>query len=59
MRADEKDRHVLAAAVHGEVDVLVTENTKDFTPPTDGPHAMKVERTPSSSTTSWTNMPSG
>jgi predicted nucleic acid-binding protein len=45
MRADEKDKHVLAAAVHGEADVLVTENTKDFNPPTDGPHAMKVERT--------------
>lgn len=45
MRADEKDKHVLAAAVHGEADVLVTENTKDFDPPTDGPYAMKVERT--------------
>jgi predicted nucleic acid-binding protein len=45
MQADEKDKHVLAAAVHGESDVLVTENTKDFAPPTSGPHAMKVERT--------------
>jgi predicted nucleic acid-binding protein len=45
MQADEKDKHVLAAAVHGESDVLVTENTKDFAPPTTGPHAMKVERT--------------
>jgi predicted nucleic acid-binding protein len=45
MQADEKDKHVLAAAVHGQSDVLVTENTKDFAPPTSGPHAMKVERT--------------
>ncbi|MEV8371278.1 PIN domain-containing protein [Kribbella sp. NPDC056861] len=45
MRADEKDKHVLAAAVHSKADVLVTENTKDFDPPTSGPHAMKVERT--------------
>ncbi|WP_433002748.1 hypothetical protein [Kribbella sp. CA-294648] len=45
MQADDKDRHVLAAAVHGGSDVLVTENTKDFHPPSGGPHAMKVERT--------------
>ncbi|MEU4389789.1 PIN domain-containing protein [Kribbella sp. NPDC023855] len=45
MQADDKDRHVLAAAVHGGSDVLVTENTKDFHPPASGPHAMKVERT--------------
>ncbi|WP_328324106.1 PIN domain-containing protein [Kribbella sp. NBC_00382] len=45
MRADDKDKHVLAAAVHSEADVLVTENTKDFDPPTSGRHAMKVERT--------------
>jgi hypothetical protein len=45
MQADEKDKHVLAAAVQGESDVLVTENTKDFDPPATGPHAMKVERT--------------
>jgi hypothetical protein len=45
MQADEKDKHVLAAAVHGEADVLVTENVKDFDPPTSGPNAMPVERT--------------
>ncbi|WBQ01830.1 PIN domain-containing protein [Kribbella sp. CA-293567] len=45
MRADEKDKHVLAAAVHSKADVLVTENTKDFDPPRSGSHAMKVERT--------------
>jgi hypothetical protein len=43
MSADEKDKHVLAAAVHGECDVLVTDNLKDFSPPSTGPHAMRVE----------------
>jgi len=45
MQADEKDKHVLAAAVHSKSTVLVTENTKDFDPPSSGPNAMKVERT--------------
>jgi hypothetical protein len=45
MRADEKDKHVLAAAVQSKADVLVTENIKDFDPPSNGSHAMKVERT--------------
>jgi predicted nucleic acid-binding protein len=45
MRADEKDKHVLAAAVHVEATLLVTENVKDFDPPTTGPHAMHVDRT--------------
>lgn len=45
MRADEKDKHVLAAAVSSGSDVLVTENVKDFDPPASGPHKMKVERT--------------
>jgi hypothetical protein len=44
MVADAKDKHVLAAAVHSESDVLVTENVKDFKPPANGPHAMRVER---------------
>jgi predicted nucleic acid-binding protein len=44
MQADEKDKHVLAAAVHSKSTVLVTENTKDFNPPPSGPNAMKVER---------------
>jgi predicted nucleic acid-binding protein len=29
MQADPKDKHVLAAAVHGQCDVLVTDNGKD------------------------------
>jgi predicted nucleic acid-binding protein len=44
MPADAKDRHVLAAAVHGECDVLITDNIKDFHPPSAGPYAMRVER---------------
>ncbi|TCO45149.1 PIN domain-containing protein [Kribbella antiqua] len=44
MVADAKDRHVLAAAVYSESDVLVTENVKDFKPPANGPHAMRVEK---------------
>ncbi|GAB2661883.1 PIN domain-containing protein [Kribbella swartbergensis] len=45
MHADEKDKHVLAAAVHSRSAILVTENVKDFTAPTSGPHAIRVERT--------------
>lgn len=45
MQADAKDKHVLAAAVHSESTVLVTENVKDFQPPTSGPHAMPVRKT--------------
>ncbi|MEV6286390.1 PIN domain-containing protein [Kribbella sp. NPDC051770] len=44
MQADPKDKHVLAAAVASESTVLVTENVKDFNPPTTGPHAMPVQR---------------
>jgi hypothetical protein len=44
MQADPKDKHVLAAAVHGGCDVLVTDNVKDFKPPSTGPYAMRVER---------------
>ncbi|MFI7062564.1 PIN domain-containing protein [Kribbella sp. NPDC050124] len=44
MRADLKDRHVLAAAVQSGSDVLVTDNVKDFDPPSTGPHAMRVEK---------------
>jgi hypothetical protein len=45
MQADEKDKHVLAAAVQSGADVLVTENVKDFHPPASGQYAMPVERT--------------
>jgi hypothetical protein len=43
MQADPKDKHVLAGAVHSESDVLVTDNLKDFDPPSSGPNAMRVE----------------
>ncbi|MFD7157845.1 hypothetical protein ACFV9C_24805 [Kribbella sp. NPDC059898] len=43
MQADPKDKHVLAGAVYSESDVLVTDNLKDFDPPTSGPNAMRVE----------------
>ena len=42
MPADEKDKHVLAAAVHSGSSVLVTDNLKDFHPASDGPHAMRL-----------------
>ncbi|RZT20181.1 PIN domain-containing protein [Kribbella sp. VKM Ac-2569] len=45
MQADEKDKHVLAAAIHSRATVLVTENTKDFWPSSAGRDAIKVERT--------------
>jgi PIN domain len=44
MHADEKDKHVLAGAVHGGADVLVTENVKDFNPPSSGEDVMRVEK---------------
>jgi hypothetical protein len=44
MQADPKDKHVLAAAVHGGCDVLVTDHVRDFNPPSTGPYAMRVER---------------
>jgi hypothetical protein len=44
MQADEKDKHVLAAAVYSRSAVLVTDNVKDFDPPSTGPYAMRVER---------------
>ncbi|RZT27166.1 PIN domain-containing protein [Kribbella sp. VKM Ac-2569] len=43
MQADPKDKHVLAGAVHSESQVLVTDNLKDFHPPSTGPNAMRVE----------------
>lgn len=44
MNADLKDRHVLAAAVHSRSQVLVTDNVKDFDPPSTGANAMRVEK---------------
>ncbi|WP_433167504.1 PIN domain-containing protein [Kribbella sp. CA-247076] len=44
MQADPKDKHVLAAAVRSESAVLVTDNVKDFNPPSTGPNAMRVEK---------------
>lgn len=32
MTCDEKDRHVLVAAVHARAEVLVTFNVRDFPP---------------------------
>ena len=43
MQADPKDKHVLAGAVHSNSDVLVTDNLKDFDPPSSGPNAMQVQ----------------
>lgn len=42
MTCDPKDRHVLAAAVRGQAEVLVTFNTKDFPKPSLEPHALTV-----------------
>ena len=42
MPADDKDKHVLAAAVHSGSAVLVTDNLKDFHPQSSGPHAMRL-----------------
>jgi len=38
--SDPNDRHVLAAAIAGEVDILVTDNSGDFPPGTSGLHAL-------------------
>ncbi|MEZ5958475.1 MAG: PIN domain-containing protein [Hyphomonadaceae bacterium] len=40
---DEKDRHVLAAAIHGRADVIVTTNLKDFPKETLLKHAIDVQ----------------
>jgi predicted nucleic acid-binding protein len=44
MQSDAKDKHVLAAAIHSRCAVLVTDNVKDFNPPSKGRYAMRVER---------------
>lgn len=43
MKADPKDKHVMAGAVASKSDVLVTDNLKDFYPPSSGTNAMRVE----------------
>ena len=43
MRNDEKDRHVLAAAVAAKADVIVTENVKHFPPEACDPYSVEVQ----------------
>lgn len=43
MRNDEKDRHVLAAAVAAKADVIVTENVKHFPPEARDPYSVEVQ----------------
>ena len=40
---DPDDRHVLAAAIHGQVDVIVTNNQKDFPIKTLEPYGLSVQ----------------
>lgn len=42
MTCDPKDRHVLAAAVQGRCEVVVTFNVKDFPPESTEPHRIAV-----------------
>jgi predicted nucleic acid-binding protein len=42
MANDPKDRHVLAAAIRGGADVLVTENLRDFSPDAAQPYGIEV-----------------
>lgn len=43
MTNDPKDRHVLAAAVKADVDVIVTDNTKDFPESSCSEHEIDVQ----------------
>ena len=42
MSCDAKDRHVLAAALHGSADTLVTFNMNDFPAESTAPHSIEV-----------------
>lgn len=42
MTCDSKDRHVLAAAVRGQAEALITFNTKDFPEHSTSPHNIKA-----------------
>jgi predicted nucleic acid-binding protein len=42
MECHEKDRHVLAAAVYGAAEIIVTQNLSDFTGPTLQAHGIKA-----------------
>lgn len=44
MTNEPKDRHVLAAAVHSDCEVIVTFNTSDFPPDSLSPHSLVAVR---------------